>query len=165
MSRWTPFFTLLLAGLTLAGCSNPAPPAATPTPAAVVKDQSYDHRQLPEKVEEMSGTALLSCSGELAAHINAPDDNGSGFFVLISTSTPDKGVLVRAGNNLTPEELMTKKSTIVAVSGPVKTLDNAELAPWFTKEFGLELSQVDGKVQWVDNQQPLELESAEEKKE
>lgn len=110
----------------------------------------------------MSGTALLSCSGELAAHINSPELNSSGFFVLISTSTPDKGVLVRAGNGVTPEELMSKKSSIVWVSGPVKTLDNPELAAWFTKEFGLELSQMDGKVQWVDNQKPLEFEPAEE---
>lgn len=146
----------------MVGCTNPTPPAATPTPAAVVKDQGYDHRQLPEQVEEMSGTALLSCSGELAAHINSPELNSSGFFVLISTSTPDKGVLVRAGNGLTPEQLMSKKSSIVSVSGPVKTLDSPELAPWFTKEFGLELSQIDGKVQWVDNQKPLEFEAAEE---
>lgn len=149
---------LLLLACLLAGCSanTPSPtPQATSTPAAATQEVVFEHETLPDQVESLSGTALLSPARDLAARIDAGDGQGEGFFLLLSPTAPDKGVIVRAGPKLTPEQLENLQSSVVKVSGPVKTLEDPELAGWFQERFDVTVASRDGKVQWIDNQADL----------
>lgn len=154
---------LLLVGL-LAGCSanTTAPtPQATETPAAaVLQEVVFEHETLPGGVENLSGTALVSPAGDLAERIDLGEGQGEGFFLLLSPTAPDKGVLVRADPEITPEQLETIESGVVKVSGPVKTIADPELAGWFQERFNVRVASRDGQVQWIDNQADLGWEAA-----
>ncbi len=153
-------FLLLFLLPALLGCQRtPATDSISPSPLAEVKDEQFQHSTLPKTVENLSGTALLSASTKLAAQIQ--QDSESGYFLLLDQGDPTRAVLIRAGN-LSPEELEACQSTIVAVSGKVKSLDHPDLAKFVQENYQLELATHDGQVQWIDNVADLGLVPAED---
>ncbi|MBI3927741.1 MAG: hypothetical protein HY319_19530 [Armatimonadetes bacterium] len=153
-----PLALALLALWLFGGCTGTAPeqPAAVTTPA--LADADFDHRQLPERVEKLRGVALVDVSEDLAALLPFEESDG-GFFVLLSQKAPDgelmQGVLVRAGKELSPEELLGLPSSPVAVSGNVRSVTDNRLKEHFLEQYSIRLAERDGRVQWIDNE--LEL--------
>ncbi|MEW6284207.1 MAG: hypothetical protein AB1758_36675 [Candidatus Eremiobacterota bacterium] len=140
------FFAALLCTLPL-GCAV-APRDAAP-PLNNVQFQGTE--RMPARVDNLKGTALLGIEAEMSK----VDPQGS-YFVLLSPTDPQKGVLVRT--NLPPDKLKALESTRLNVSGPVRALEHPELVAHFQETYSLTLTSTpDGKPQVIELEGKLEL--------
>ncbi|HXE73713.1 MAG TPA: hypothetical protein VNO81_13710 [Candidatus Nitrosotenuis sp.] len=153
----------VLALLLAAGCASR--PAPTPLPPLV--NVSYQGQALPERVENLSGTALYAVASDLESQLlnlgaRAPA-GARAFFILLNPKDPQQGVLVRAAERLPDEvRLGEQNSKIVSVTGRVRTLEAPGLAAYIQEKHGISLARdAEGRPQWIDNQAPLDLQAPE----
>ncbi len=136
--------------LSLVGCTQPPTTtntstatntAATTAAGGPLKDEAFKHATLPESVENLGGTANFAEIVELTTA------SGKGTtFVLLSSSEPDKGVLVVTPDK--PEDVQKHNPGQIKVSGPVKELEAGNVTA--TTKSGANLANKAGKIQYIE---------------
>jgi hypothetical protein len=148
---------LTLAGLSLSCLLGCTPKTTTPedTASPVVRGRPSpsptppNFSSLPDQVDHLAGTPLLSVAMDINREIKQPlPDEGASFFVLLSSTQPDHGVLVEV-KNTKPADLQSRSSQPIEVSGPVKTLDDPHLKDYCASKLSLILSTRDGHLEYI----------------
>lgn len=134
--------------LGLQGCSSPAQaPQTTSAPKAASVQQFASTCPLPQHYERVEGTALFSCSHELAAYLadpvaTLPDSAAkpTAFFLLLNPSKPTEGILVKAANSIPDSVVQNSVSRKIQVSGKVGWVESPEAAKYCLDTLGITLA-------------------------
>lgn len=148
----------LLALLALVACGR-----AEEAPKQTLKDAPYQaSTALPDRVENLSGTAFFNVSEELATRLGAAGEKAPGgidsFFVLLNSKNPTEGVLVRAGSSIPKGLIQQQDSRKLAVTGDVKRLEDPSVLTHVQERFEVSLARdAQGFPLWIDNEARLDL--------
>lgn len=143
----------LLAGLLLAGCQQEEP---APTPTTTVAG-TFTGQELPEEIEQLSGTPLYSVSEELTG-VAATED---ACFLLIAPQDPTKALLVQEKGSK-PADLASRESQTTDFSGTKTTKKSDALVTHVKERYELDLQVSEsGDVVILNVEPPAATSSAE----
>ena len=149
--------TLALCFLTLlCGCSQPASPGASGTPAAVATPANQDFSALTDKtVKDFPVAPFGGMSKDLAGILGTKLESDKGAFVpMLDTKSGSKFVLAFIPG-ADPTEVDGRQPSQMKVSGQLKPIEDAGLAKTLEGKLGGSLLQLAGKpVYLVVDQDP-----------
>ncbi|MBS2035009.1 hypothetical protein JST97_08470 [bacterium] len=139
--------TLALCLLTLlCGCTQPAPPAASGTPATATPPVSQDFSGIKDKsIKDLTVAPFGGMSAELAGLVGTKLESEKGAYVpMMEASSGNKFVLAFIPG-LDPAEADKRAGGQLKISGQLKPIEDAALAKSLEGKLGGSLFQFDGK--------------------
>ena len=108
-----------------------------------------------DRYENIEGTALYSAAPDITERLAAlggkAPQNIKAFFILLNSKTPSEAILVRAGSDVPEEAYKNQSSSVIVVTGDVKSVDCQPLAAYMKESLGVDLAlTASGELAYID---------------
>lgn len=136
--------------LTPMGCSSGPSTKTGPggSTASTPQATPFKGQPLPARVTDLQGTALVTMAPELEKSLGNKAPEKGGFFVLLNSADPQQGVLVLVPS-INGEELGTKPSSKILVTGNVKSFPASALKKQILDQYHLSLTGSGDQAQYI----------------
>ena len=156
-------FLLLLA---LFACQQTTPePTPTEAPEPPPTPMVYEGQALGSAVKELKGISLVAVADSLTEKLLASGAPEGVYFIMLSQKIPDQGIIVKAPEGFSIEDVKAQKSGEIELTGAVKTLQSDDLAEFAKDRYEMRLATDESGVLWVENSADLNWKKAQEERE
>ncbi len=113
-----------------------------------------------DRYESIEGTALYSAAPDITERLAAlggkAPTNIRAFFILLNPKTPSEAILVRAMSDVPEEAYKNQSSSVIVVTGDVKSVDCQPLAAYMKESLGVDLALTSsGELAYIDAENPI----------
>ena len=113
-----------------------------------------------DRYESIEGTALYSAAPDITERLAAlggkAPTNIRAFFILLNSKTPSEAILVRAMSDVPEEAYKNQSSSVIVVTGDVKSVDCQPLAAYMKESLGVDLALTSsGELAYIDAENPI----------
>ena len=113
-----------------------------------------------DRYENIEGTALYSAAPDITERLAAlggkAPENIRAFFILLNPKAPSEAILVRAASDVPEDAYKNQSSSIIVVTGDVKSVDCQPLAAYMKETLGVDLAlTASGELAYIDAENPI----------
>ncbi|MGM9998401.1 MAG: hypothetical protein ACI38Q_03245 [Candidatus Bruticola sp.] len=159
--KFSTFILIALLGaaaLFTPACSKNSATKPAPT---VIKNSSFKMSSpAADRYESIEGTALYSSAPDIKEHLAAlggqAPNNIKAFFILLNSKAPSEAILVQAPSDVPEEAYKSPNSSIVVVTGNVKSVNCPPLAAYLKEALGVNLALTSsGELAYIEAETPI----------
>ena len=113
-----------------------------------------------DRYENVEGTALYSAAPDITERLAAlggkAPEGIKAFFILLNPKTPSEAILVKAPSDIPEEVYKNQSSSVIVVTGNVKSVDCQPLAAYIKESLGVNLAlTASGELAYIDAETPI----------